>query len=391
MPIETECVRSDCVASPPTRSFDPNAPAPSFDLVDDSPWQFRKGEVFAGRFTIVNRLGRGGMGEVYHARDAKLSRDVAIKTLLPQWARDRALLKRFWRESQAVGQLKHPNICPIHDVGEWEGRPFLVMELVEGTSLESYLKARTRPFDPSKAAKLVKVIAMALQAAHDASIVHRDLKPDNIMLNRQGRPIVMDFGLAKTADSTEIEHLTSAGVMMGTAPYMPIEQFRDASTVDHRGDIYSLGVAFYRLLAGQLPHPGRTLEAVLAALIEGKTSPPSAHRPELDGRLDLIVMKAMARDAADRFGSMTELARAIDGYLRDQGGWIPARRVHLPSIQQEPARPDASRSIDSLRDLLSSPPGPEKVAAPPSPLKRMHPRPEVAAGENVEFLPRSGE
>jgi formylglycine-generating enzyme required for sulfatase activity/predicted Ser/Thr protein kinase len=277
------------------------------------------GETIAGRYTILQILGRGGMGAVYLATDARLGgRKVAVKVPTLSDEHDAAFLKRIEREAHIAAQFQHPNICPIHDVGTHDGRPFLVLAYIEGTSLAAHLDRRTKPFDVVQAVKLVYVVARALDEAHATGIIHRDLKPDNIMLTREGRPIVMDFGLAKRTDSGE--KLTSAGNAFGTPAYMPLEQFRDVGAIDHRADIYSLGVTLYQLLTGQLPYRGTLYQIMGALLTANPTLPPSELRPEVDPELESICLKAMAREAADRYGSMREFAEALVLWLKRTTG-----------------------------------------------------------------------
>ena len=178
-----------------------------------------EGAVFAGRYTIVRVLGRGGMGAVYLAQDHELARSVALK--VPFLNGDASeFVRRFRREARSLARLHHPNICPVHDVGEHDGQPYMTMAYIDGVSLADYLKRRGAPLEPDKAVRLVRQLALALQHAHEAGVVHRDLKPGNIMMTREGRPTVTDFGLARcevAGDSLR----TGTGVMMGTPAYMP--------------------------------------------------------------------------------------------------------------------------------------------------------------------------
>jgi formylglycine-generating enzyme required for sulfatase activity/predicted Ser/Thr protein kinase len=272
------------------------------------------GETIAGRYSIVRILGKGGMGAVYLANDSRLGgRKVAVKVPTFFDDHDTAFLRRLEREAHIAAQFQHPNICPIFDFGTHNGRPFLVLAYIEGTSLAEHLSRHTKPFDVVQAVALVSVVAQALQEAHETGIIHRDLKPDNIMLTREGRPIVMDFGLAKRTDSGE--KLTSAGKAFGTPAYMPLEQFQDVGAIDHRADIYSLGVTLYQLLTGRLPYPG-TLYQIMGALLRAvPAAPPAELREEVDPELSTICLKAMARDTADRYGSMREFAEALRLWL----------------------------------------------------------------------------
>jgi formylglycine-generating enzyme required for sulfatase activity len=288
-------------AQPPPNAHDP--------LID---------ETLAGRYRILKVLGRGGMGTVYLAKDVQLGRKVAVKIPMIVDSGDTTFLKRLKREAGIAAGFQHPNICPIFDDGTHNGRPFLVLAYIDGISLSDYLKRHTKPFDLVQAVNLIRTVAKAMHKAHETGIIHRDLKPDNIMISREGRPIVMDFGLAKRIDSGE--QLTSAGRAFGTPAYMPLEQFQDAGAIDHRADIYSLGVTLYRLLTGRLPYRGTVYEIMGALLKAAPLPPPSQSRPEVDPELEAICLKAMAREAADRYGSMSEFAEALRAWLKRTTG-----------------------------------------------------------------------
>jgi formylglycine-generating enzyme required for sulfatase activity/serine/threonine protein kinase len=308
------------------------------------------GETIGGRYTILQVLGRGGMGAVYLAIDNRLGgRKVAVKVPTLSDDRDADFLKRLEREAHIAAQFQHPNICPIHDVGTHDGRPFLVLAYIEGTSLADYLERRTKPFDVVQAVKLVAVVAQAMHKAHETGIIHRDLKPDNIMLTREGRPIVMDFGLSKRADSGE--KLTSAGKAFGTPAYMPIEQYRDVAAIDHRADIYSLGVTLYQLLTGRLPYRG-SLYQILAALQTTDPPPPSTLRPEVDPELESICLKAMAKEAADRYDSMRAFADALNLWLK---------RTEPPLLKPPPPEKTLSPWLKRTEPIPPEPPPPEKT------------------------------
>lgn len=266
-----------------------------------------------GRYVIEQTLGRGGMGTVYAALDSQLGRRVALK--VPHFGPedDGSMRARFYREARAAATLHHPNLCPVHDVGEVDGVHYLTMALVHGTPLSKY---RGQQLAQHRAAALVRTLAFALADAHDAGVTHRDLKPSNIMLDAKNRPIIMDFGLALHTSNKEAVRLTQIGVMMGTPAYMPPEQVRgDLSRQGPCCDIYSLGVILYELLAGRLPFEAPAL-TVLALILTTEPQPPSTYRPDLDLRLEDICRQAMQKNPEDRFADMREFGTALEVFLK---------------------------------------------------------------------------
>ena len=340
MVVRVLCTNPDCAASvsldpselgkgqrcrkcgwPLDADAGPAATQPFVPPLPDSPLKpgINLPNPLAGRYKLIKVLGRGGMGAVYLAQDMQLRRQVALKVPLISGDEDPDFLKRFQREACALAQFHHPNICPVHDVGNHDGQPYLVMAFIEGTSLAAHLKERTLPFEPSKAARLVRILALAMQKAHEAGIIHRDLKPGNIMISREGRPIVMDFGVARREGPEETLH-TRTGEMLGTPSYMPLEQFRgDVHRIGPGCDIYSLGVIVYRLLTGRLPYEGSPA-LVLEQLLTTEPPPPSSYQPGLGLMIDQICLKALARNIEDRFASMTEFAHALGSYLDQASG-----------------------------------------------------------------------
>ncbi len=250
---------------------------------------------------ILEYLGRGGMGAVYKARQPRLDRLVALKILAPERQDDPQFAERFEREARALARLSHPNIVGVYDFGEVDGRFFLLMEYVDGLSLRQVLQRAK--MKPEQALAIVPEICEALQYAHEQGVVHRDIKPENILLDKQGRVKVADFGLAKLVGgragsplpaaslpsdagahgvTRPTSELTEAGKVMGTPHYMAPEQIEKPLTVDHRADIYSLGVVFYEMLTGELPL--------------GKFQPPS-RKVQIDVRLDDVVLACAGKGA----------------------------------------------------------------------------------------------
>lgn len=263
-----------------------------------------------GHYEILALIGRGGMGEVYRARDTKLDRDVALKVLPRDVAKDPARLQRFLREAKMVAGLNHPHIVTLHAVEEAGGVHFLVMELVDGEPLDVSLRS-TDVFPIRKVVEIGVAIADALATAHDKGIIHRDLKPANVMITRDGRAKVLDFGIAKTAPlelgATQTgAPLTREGMVMGTLPYMSPEQVR-GGRVDQRSDIFSLGTMLYQLITGALPFRGDYDHAVGYAIVNTSPRPIAELRADVPAALVAIVDKCMAKDPAQRYASAAAL------------------------------------------------------------------------------------
>ena len=273
---------------------------------------------------IIELIGRGGMGAVYKARQKELDRIVALKILPPGIGDDAAFAERFAREAKAMARLNHPGIVTIHDFGRADGLYFFVMEFVDGVNLRQLL-ASSR-VSPREALAIVPQICDALQFAHDQGIVHRDIKPENILLDRRGRVKVADFGLAKIvegragsplpADSgggtpggahgvtRPTSELTEAGKVMGTPAYMAPEQVEHPAEVDHRADIYALGVVFYQMLTGELP---------------GKRIEPPSKKVQIDVRLDEVVLRALEKKPELRYQHVSDVKTMLETITGEAG------------------------------------------------------------------------
>jgi predicted Ser/Thr protein kinase len=277
-----------------------------------------------GRYRIVKRLGQGGMGSVYLARDSQLDRQVALKVPLFSAADGPEVLERFIREAQAAAAIHHANICPVYDVGRIDGVPYVTMAYIEGRPL-SELVQEGKPLPQRPAAALVQKLALALAEAHRHGVVHRDLKPGNVMVNRRQEPVIMDFGLARRINK-EDARLTKAGQVLGTPAYMPPEQVAgDLKAMGPACDVYSLGAMLYELLTGRTPFRGPAM-AVLGQILTQEPEPPSKLRPGLDPALEAICLRAMAKKPADRFASMEAMAGALGRYLKGRAAPGPRPR-----------------------------------------------------------------
>jgi serine/threonine protein kinase len=301
---------------------------PETEMPGDSPGSTRTPvaeppslDEIAARFPqleILRCLGRGGMGVVYQARQTQLNRLVALKILAPEKERDAQFAGRFVREAQALARLNHPNIVGVHDFGETGGLYYLLMEYVDGVSLRHLLHSHR--IKPEEALAIVPKICEALQYAHDHGIVHRDVKPENILLDRQGQVKIADFGIAKLLGSDRPQPaITLDQQIIGTPHYMAPEQVEKPHLVDHRADIYSLGVVFYELLTGELPL--------------GQFQPPSK-KAAVDVRLDEVVLGALAKEPDRRYQQASEIKTDVETIAASP-----------PSIQAELGSPESAAEV----------------------------------------------
>jgi serine/threonine protein kinase len=268
-----------------------------------------------GRFEILGVLGKGAFGRVFRARDPQLGREVAIKMPLAA-TMSPGEKERFLREAKSAATINHPNVCQIYESGEQEGRPYIVMASIPGQTLAEVLKLRKEVLPAKQVAQVVRKIALALAAAHDRGIVHRDLKPGNVMFDRERKDVVvMDFGLARGPQIGDAR-ATQSGVIMGTPAYMSPEQARgDSKEVGPAGDIYALGVILYELLTGTRPFSGTATE-VIGQILHVEPEPPSKRNSGVDPSLEAICLRAMAKEPAQRYASMKELAKALELQVR---------------------------------------------------------------------------
>jgi serine/threonine protein kinase len=316
-----------------------------------------------GRYRVLEQLGQGAMGTVYLVRDTQLGRQVALKVphvRLDDADRtaDRRVLGRFYREAHAAAILRHPNLCPVYDVGQIDGVPYLTMAYIKGQPLSRYID-RNQPLSRRWVAVLVRKVALALQAAHDKGVIHRDLKPSNVMICGGREPMIMDFGLAWRLDHRDSDdRLTRLGLVLGTPSYMSPEQLSGrAEGIGPRCDVYSLGVTLYELLTSRCPFKGP--EAfVLGQVLFVEPEPPSIHRPDLDPRLESICLKAMAKRESERYASMSELAAALSEYLRRGSPCQPSATTVEPVVSESsPSRPydtETSGETVACRDAVQS-------------------------------------
>jgi serine/threonine-protein kinase len=266
--------------------------------------------LFDGRYRIVRKLGTGGMANVYLAEDQELGRRVAIKILDDRHASDDQFVERFRREAKNAAGLNHPNIVSIYDRGEAEGTYYIAMEYLDGRSLKELIVSRG-PAPINVAIDYARQILAALRFAHRNSIVHRDIKPHNVLVDSDGRLKVTDFGIARAGAS----EMTEAGSIIGTAQYLSPEQAK-GTTVDHRSDIYSVGVVLYELVTGRVPFTGDTAVEIAMRHLSSVPEPPSALREDVPHELDMVILRALAKDPDDRYQTAEEMDAELDRVSR---------------------------------------------------------------------------
>ena len=308
-----------------------------------------------GHYEITRLLGKGGMGEVYLARDAKLGREVALKVLPAELATDPERRERFHREAQSVAALKHPNIVMIHSVEEIDGLLFFTMELVEGRALSELLPSNG--FSLEQAFGLAIPIADAIAEAHSKNITHRDLKPANIMVDDAGRPKVLDFGLAKLllpeseADGATmaVSHTeTQEGRILGTAAYMSPEQ-AEGKPIDHRSDIFSMGIILYEMVTGERPFQGETNISTVSSILKDTPSSVTDLKPSLPRHLARIIHRCLAKDPERRYQSMKEVRNELEELKREvDSGEIVATGQSALDLQAAAARDSDLGSSSNL-------------------------------------------
>jgi eukaryotic-like serine/threonine-protein kinase len=307
--------------------------------------------LFDGRYRILRKLGTGGMANVYLAEDEVLGRRVAIKILNDKHAGDDQFVERFRREAKNAAGLSHPNIVSIYDRGEAEGTYYIAMEYLDGRSLKELIVARG-PAPINISIDYARQILAAIRFAHRHGIVHRDIKPHNVLVDAEGRLKVTDFGIARAGTS----QMTEAGSIIGTAQYLSPEQAKGAP-VDQTSDLYSVGVVLYELLTGVVPFSGETPVEIAMKHLSSVPEPPSARRADVPRDLDLVVMRALAKDPSERYQSAEEM----DADLRRIN-----RGSAISPVTEEAATAIIARPPTAVTDITTRTPQPPVPYAPPA-------------------------
>lgn len=354
-----------------------------------------------GNYRIVTELGSGAMGEVYFAEHSVMGRRAAVKIIRQELSGNAEMVERFANEARQVNRIGHPNIVEITDFGQVESRYYIMMELLEGETLEERLE-RVKRLSPEVALRIAVQITAALGAAHGLGVVHRDLKPENIYLIARGGTKdfvkVLDFGIAKLMGLPPSSGAaTMPGMLLGTPHFMSPEQCQGAELLDHRSDVYSLGVILYRMLTGELPFDSDTLIGVLYAQANTPPRRPRELRPELSERLQAVVLKALAKNPADRFQSMAELRAALEAtpHLAAEPAQAPAavnaRPVVVPPLGAADTAPTGAQAQTAqqqrtIAHQMTAPAGPPEPATRAKPAAAGRASPPDGAATSSEPL-----
>ena len=288
----------------------------------------------AGRYRLLGKLGSGGMADVWCAEDTMLDRRVALKFLHERFAQDEQFVERFRREASAAAGLQHPNVVGVFDRGTFDGSHYIAMEYVEGASLNDLIE---RGLSVSEALEIVRQVLRGARYAHAQGIVHRDLKPQNVLVDAEGRARVTDFGIARAG----VSEITQTGSVLGTAQYLSPEQAQGLP-VTAASDIYSVGVLLYEALTGRVPFEAESPVTVALKQVSERPRPPSELNPAVSRALDAVVLKALAKDPANRFGSADEFLAALDAAEADPSGAAMGDTAAFAAVEAAAGTPPAS-------------------------------------------------
>ncbi len=359
------------------------------------------GSVLEQRYEIIRKIGQGGMGAVYEATHKLLGKRVAVKVLLDKYAQKDQIVARLEQEARLASSIGHANIIDITDFGQTsDGRTFVVMEFLEGESL-GQLIARSGRLDTRRSVNIARQVASALGAAHQKGIVHRDIKPENIFLIRRGDEEyvkVVDFGISKSMRPEDTDEnsprLTQTGMVLGTPLYMSPEQARGDETLDHRIDVYALGVILYEMVTAEVPFRGTNYLNILSQVLSDEATPPGQLNPEVSPDLEAVILKAMEKDRDERYQSMEEMAADLTALqsdsMRTTGARLTANRRRKKAARRSALRVlvwavgvsvVAAAVVITVRGVM----GEER--AEPSALPPQAPAPPPAAGASTVPAP----
>jgi len=329
-----------------------SAPAEAAPESDEDGSRKRLQRAVGSDYLVGPLIGRGGFAEVFEAEDTRLGRRVAIKVVRPDLLTSDKLLERFQREARAMAGLRHPNVMEIYTVGEGDGVAFFVMPMIDGESLHERIE-RLGPLPLDEVRRILVAAAGALDAAHKSGTIHRDVKPDNILLEgERGRVLITDFGIAKALED-ETTAITGSGIFVGTPRYMSPEQ-ATGDHLDHRSDIYSLGVVAFQMIAGRLPFEAKGVQALIAKHLTEQPPPLWTLRSECPERLARVVEKCLAKDPGERWDSLADMVSVLEG-TREMPA--PPTRIGVPGLEAGRAPPgagDAATVADAV-DALEAP------------------------------------
>ncbi len=327
-------------------------------------------ELLGSRYQLRNQIARGGMTDVFLGHDTLLSRPVAIKRLFPEFATDPSFVERFRREATAAANLSHPNIVAVYDWGSTEGTYYIVMEYIEGHSLAELLRSGG-PLAPERAAEIAMDVAEALGFAHSNGVIHRDVKPSNVLLSPDGQVKVTDFGIAIVAFGGAESNLTQTGAVMGTATYFSPEQAQ-GKPLDHRSDLYSLGIVLYEMLCGRPPFTGDSSVAIAYKHVQQAVPSPSSLGVLLPESLEAIAMKLLAKNPEERYPTAKDVIRDLRRFRQGRHQLSTAHRPAGPSppekMPEEPPRPQQAAPPPTSMGPVQPPPAP-----PPAPVAVLEP------------------
>ncbi len=310
--------------------------------------RFERGQKVGERYTLIERIGSGGMADVWSADDAMLGRAVALKFLHERYAQDAQFIERFRREAQAAAGLQHPNVVSVYDRGEFEGSNWIAMEYVQGASLKDLI---ARGLTVAESVEIVRQILAGARFAHERGIVHRDLKPHNVLVDAEGRARVTDFGIARAGAS----EITQTGSVLGTAQYLSPEQAQGFET-NATSDLYSVGVILYEALTGRVPFDAETVVAIALKQVSEQAQPPSRLNPDVSPALDAVVLRALAKSPDARFQSAGEFLAALDAAEEDPAAGTAVYPAAIPAVAAAaPIAPDqiADEEPDNRKKLIA--------------------------------------